>query len=280
LQASGPKFTLNCGGKLIYLDKPCTMGIINTTPDSFYSSSRVASVDQSLALADKHVKEGALFLDIGAQSTGPGSKMVGPDEEWKRMHEPLKELLQAFPNALLSIDTFYSSVARKAVELGAHLINDVSAGEVDPELPLFMADCKLPYVIMHKSGDFETMQNNPQYQNAVVDDISWFIEKVRALNNLGLSNLIIDPGFGFGFGKSLEHNYALLRNLNSFRVFNMPLLVGISRKTMIKVAANVDSENALNATTAAHILALQGGAKILRVHDVKEAEQAISIYLA
>lgn len=254
------------------------MGIINATPDSFYSLSRVEGIDSSLALAQKHINEGATFIDLGGQSTRPGSKIVGPEEEWKRIGETLHELRNAFPNCLISIDTFYSIVAKRAFDLGAHLINDVSAGEMDAELPKFMAEIGLPYVIMHKLGDFETMQIRPFYEDPVNDILEWFIQKIKCLKELGIYNLVVDPGFGFG--KALAHNYELLNRLDSFKILDKPILAGVSRKSMIRTVAKVESEDALNATTAAHCIALRNGANILRVHDVKEAEQAISICMA
>lgn len=278
MQAFQTKFTLNCAGRLLDLSKPGVMGILNFTPDSFYSGSRISGVDQALETAEKMLNEGAVILDIGAQSTRPGSNQISWFEEKKRLETIVPQLVKAFPQAFFSIDTYNSRVAEFAVNEGFHIVNDVSAFDDDVDMLPFLKSAKVPYIMMHKKGNFETMQKNPQYDKLIIEILDYFKLKVELLNNAGLNDIILDPGFGFG--KNLNHNLELLRSLESFSVLNLPILAGLSRKKMIRDIANVEVEDSLNATVAVNMIALINSAKILRVHDVKAAVQTVKIYNA
>lgn len=268
--------TLNIKGQLLSLDKPLVMGILNTTPDSFYEKSRVST--DLLRRCELMLMEGATILDIGGQSTRPGAIRINASEELSRVIPVIRDIIREFPQSILSIDTFYSDVARAAVEHGAALINDISAGSIDPKMFETVAALHVPYILMHMQGTPETMQLNPRYEDVVGEVTYFFSEKIQELHALGVSDIVLDPGFGFG--KTLEQNYALLRHFAEFRIFNRPLLAGVSRKGMIQKVIGANAENALNGTTAANMIALMHGAKILRVHDVKEAAEAIAVYAA
>lgn len=268
--------TLNCLGRLIDLSSPRIMGILNSTPDSFYAGSRIPGVDEALARAEAMLGEGATFLDIGGYSTRPGAAEVSEEEELRRVAPLVEALVSAFPEALLSIDTFRSRVARTALEAGAALVNDISAGLRDPEMLALVAEKRVPYIMMHMRGTPADMAQLTAYDDLVGEILFYFSERLAAARALGITDLIADPGFGFA--KTRAQNFELLAGLPAFRVLEAPLLVGISRKSMIWKTLGIDPSEALNGTTALHMLALQGGASILRVHDVKEASQCIRLW--
>jgi dihydropteroate synthase len=268
-------FTLNCKGRLLVVDKPLVMGIINTTPDSFYEASRQQGVDAILKQAEKMIREGAFMLDLGGQSTRPGSRVVGADEELKRVIPAIEAIHQHFPETLLSIDTYYSRVAREAVLSGACLINDISAGRLDPEMIATVAALQVPYVLMHMQGTPQTMQQSPHYVNVVQEVLDYFINRINELRNAGINDIIIDPGFGFG--KTIAHNFELLRQLSVFSITGRPVLLGLSRKSTIYKTLGISATEALNGTTVLNTVGLMSGASILRVHDVKEAREAIEL---
>lgn len=252
------------------------MGIINVNNDSFHEGSRANSIDSALHLAEKHINGGASFLDLGASTSKPGASISHPKEEWERLAPVLKSIRVKFPHVFLSIDTYHSEVARLAVSEGADLINDISAGTIDSQMFDTVASLKVPYVMMHMQGTPADMQKNPHYQDVTQEVILEMTSKVKQLFQLGASDIVIDPGFGFG--KTLEHNYTLLNNLQEFVQLRLPVLVGVSRKSMLTRLLNIEAASALNATTALHMLALQNGANILRVHDSKEAFEAIEVF--
>ena len=263
------KKSLNCRGKLLDLSTPAIMGILNITPDSFYDGGQITGIDSALRLAESMLKEGALILDIGGQSTRPGAKSINSTEEWKRIGPSLISINKHFPDSIISIDTFHSDVAKNAVEEGASIINDISAGDYDKGMLPYVLQSQIPYLIMHMKGHPENMQENPQYENVVTEVLNYFINKVSHLKKIGLNDIIIDPGFGFG--KTLENNYSLLKNLSLFQILDCPILAGISRKSMITKTLAITPSDALNGTTALNTIALLNGASILRVHDVAEA---------
>ncbi len=258
------------------LSRPVVMGILNITPDSFYSGSRVASTAGALKQANRLLREGATFLDIGGASSRPGAAEVPEDEELRRVMPVVEELQKHFPEALLSIDTWRGKVAREALDAGVAIVNDISAGRWDEELLPVVARYGCPYILMHTQGRPENMQLAPTYSDVVREVLDFFIGRLGDLRAMGIRDVAVDPGFGFG--KTLEHNYNLLRHLPTLEgVLQLPLLVGVSRKSMVCRVLNVGAEQALNGTTALHVLALLQGARILRVHDVREAVEAIRI---
>ena len=275
MQTLFKKITLNCKGRIVSLEKPTVMGILNITPDSFYDGSRSKSVEEALIKAEKMLIDGATFLDLGAYSTRPGADEISVDEELKRAIPVVEAISKKFPEANISIDTFRAKVAHEAVTAGAHIVNDISSGEDDEEMFSTIAKLKVPYIMMHKKGSPKNMQQHPHYENVVLEVMNYFTEKVDTAKVAGIVDIIIDPGFGFG--KNLEHNYQLLNALNDFQIFGLPVLVGVSRKKMIQKIAGADVQNSLNGTTAANTIALLKGANILRVHDVKEAIECINI---
>lgn len=268
-------FTLNYNGKLLVIDKPIVMGIINATPDSFYPGSRIQHTDDILYKAENMLNDGAVILDVGGQSTRPGSEQVGAEEELKRVIPAIEAITKNFPKALISVDTFYASVLKAAVEAGANIANDVSAGSIDDELLPMVASLKVPYVLMHMKGHPQTMQMNPVYDNVVTEVFDALNIKKQELKQSGINDIIIDPGFGFG--KTIQHNFQLLKGLSFFKEMEAPLLVGVSRKSTVYKTLQVTPEEALNGTTVLHTIALLNGASILRVHDVKEACEAIRL---
>lgn len=268
--------SFNIKGSLLHFDEPKVMGIINVTPDSFYDGGQYNSVDDAQAQAEKHLKEGAAFLDIGGYSSRPGAAEVSVDEELERVIAPIKAIKKAFPNCIISIDTFRAKVAEQAVNAGADIINDISAGEDDDAMFDTVAKLQVPYIMMHKQGKPKTMQENPQYDNVVLEIAKYLSERLAKLTALGVNDVWIDPGFGFG--KTVQHNYQLLAHLDHFHIMDAPILVGLSRKSMINKVIGTKAKDALNGTTALHMLALQKGAHILRVHDVKEARQCIQLW--
>ncbi len=269
------KHTLNCKGKLIDMSKPSVMAILNITPDSFYSKSRMASVEEALERAEKFMEAGAKFIDIGAYSSRPGATDVSETEEIERLVPVVKAINQAFPDAIISADTFRAKVAEESINAGAHIINDIAAGNLDEKMFETVAKLQVPYIMMHMKGTPQHMQNNPNYQNVSKEVFSYFSEKIKTLNQLGVKDVILDPGFGFA--KTLDHNYELLRNMQMLNFFELPLLVGFSRKSMITKALNIKTEDALNGTTVLNTTALLKGANILRVHDVKEAVECVEL---
>lgn len=269
--------TLNFRGQLVSYSQPIVMGILNVTPDSFYDGGRYyAATDAISRRVDQIIAEGAEIIDIGAYSSRPGANDVSADEEWSRLAKGLEIINKRCPEAIISVDTFRADVARKCViEGGVAIVNDISAGTLDEQMFTTVAELGVPYVLMHMQGTPQDMQNQPQYNDVTSEVISFLSSKVLLLRQLGVKDIIIDPGFGFG--KTIEHNYTLLRELNQFKIFNMPILVGISRKSMIYKPLNISPQEALNGTTVLNTLALVGGASILRVHDVKAAVEAIEI---
>ena len=267
--------SINCKGKLISFDQPIVMGIINMTPDSFYAGSRKRELDAVVQTAGKMLEEGATFIDIGGQSTRPGSERVSAAEEGDRVIYAVEAIQHAFPNALISIDSFYSEVVRAAVQAGAAIVNDVSACSIDPELAPTVAYLQVPYVLMHMKGDLKTMQLNPVYDNVVLEVFDDLNKKMAMLIQNGIKDIIIDPGFGFG--KTIAHNLQLLSGLSYFKQLGKPILVGLSRKATIYKSLQITPEEALNGTTVMNTISLLNGAQILRVHDVKAAMEAIHL---
>jgi dihydropteroate synthase len=270
------KTTLNCGGKLLDLSTPRVMGIINTTPDSFYEPSRSQNIDQALRQAEQMLIDGADVLDIGGMSTRPGATLIDPQTEQKRILPLIKSLAEQFSQAIISVDTVYATTAQAAVDAGAGIINDVSAGKFDAQLLPTIAQLRVPYVLMHLQGSPDTMQQNPHYPHGVVPTVVQFLaDKLTYLRQMGIHDVVIDPGFGFG--KTTEHNYQLLKSLSVLQILGQPIMAGISRKGMIWRTLGIDAKQALNGTTVVHTIALLNGATLLRVHDVKEAVEAIKL---
>jgi dihydropteroate synthase len=271
-------FTLNCKGRLLIVDKPLVMGIINATPDSFYTGSRYTGVDAILQQAEQMLNDGADILDIGGQSTRPGSEQVTASDELKRVADGIDAIHQQFPEAIISIDTYYSLVAKEAVAAGASIINDISAGSIDPAMIPVAASLHVPYILMHMKGTPQTMQQEAAYENVTKEVLDFFIKKVDELRKAGIRDIIIDPGFGFG--KTIAHNFELLRHLSVFKMLECPLLLGISRKSTIYKTLGISADEALNGTTVLNTIGLLNGADIIRVHDVKEAKEAIRLVMA
>lgn len=268
--------TLQSRGRLLDISTPVVMGILNATPDSFYNQGRDSDTDSILRNAERMLGEGATILDVGGASTKPGSTIIDPEEELKRVIPAIEALHERFPEAWLSVDTYHSTVATAAVSAGASIINDVSSGSIDGNMIATVAQLQVPYIAMHMQGIPATMQQNPQYNNVTLDILNYLRGIIDQCEAAGIKDIIIDPGFGFG--KTLEHNYELLRNMHTLRILGKPLLAGISRKGMIWKALGTTPEEALNGTTALHMIALQQGANILRAHDVKEAMETIKLH--
>jgi dihydropteroate synthase len=271
-------FTLNCKGRLLVVDKPLVMGIINITPDSFFEGSRFNDIDKILVQAEKMLSDGAGIIDVGGQSTRPGSELISADEEIKRIIPAIKKITEKFPGSFISVDTFYSKVAVAAVDAGATIINDISAGSLDADMIKTVAKLKVPYILMHMKATPQTMLQNAVYKNVITDVLDFFIAKTYELKQAGIPDIIIDPGFGFA--KTIEHNFELLKNLSVFKMINKPILVGISRKSTIYKTLGTTVEEALNGTTVLNTVGLMNGASILRVHDVKEAKEAVTLFTA
>ncbi|MBN8672446.1 MAG: dihydropteroate synthase [Chitinophagales bacterium] len=267
--------TLQSRGRLLDISTPVVMGILNATPDSFYNQGRDSDTDSILRNAERMLGEGATILDVGGASTKPGSAIIAPDEELKRVIPAIEALHKRFPEVWLSVDTYHSTVATAAVNAGASIINDVSSGSIDGNMIATVAQLQVPYIAMHMQGTPATMQQNPQYNNVTLDILNYLRGIIDQCEVAGIKDIIIDPGFGFG--KTLEHNYELLRNMHTLRILGKPVLAGISRKGMIWKALGTTPEEALNGTTALHMVALQQGANILRAHDVKEAMEVITL---
>jgi len=267
---------INCKGHLIDLDRPRVMGILNLTPDSFYDGGKYKSASEILAQVEKMLKEGATFIDIGAYSSRPGAIHISQEEELSRLLPVLQLMIQEFPDALVSVDTFRSHVASEAIQSGACMINDISGGSLDEDMFSTIAKYQVPYVLMHMVGTPQNMQQNVHYENLVKDIIFYFSQKVFELRKLGVNDIILDPGFGFS--KTLDQNFELLQKLELFSGMDLPVLVGLSRKSMLYKLFDLNANSALNATTSANTIALMKGAGILRVHDVKEAMETITIF--
>lgn len=270
---------INVNGQLMDLSQPRVMGILNITPDSFYADSRKQTEKDIIARIHQILDEGGGFIDIGAYSSRPDASDVSPKEEMERLKYGLEILRNECPEAVVSVDTFRADVAKMCVEeYGVALINDIAAGQMDPEMFSTIAQLKVPYIMMHMQGTPQNMQKNPHYDNPVKEIILYFAEKIEKLRASGVKDLIIDPGFGFG--KTLAHNYEILDKLEELQMFQLPILIGVSRKSMVYKLLGGGPEDALNGTTALHAIALMKGARILRVHDVKAATETVRIFQA
>lgn len=257
------------------LDTPVVMGIINITPDSFYEGHLDKNITTILQMAGKMLADGAAILDVGGQSTKPGSNPITADEELKRVLPVIDAIKKNYPEAIVSIDTYYSKVAQEAINAGASIVNDVSAGEMDNKMLATVAALQVPFIAMHIKGTPETMQNNPLYEDVVKEVLDFFIKKIDECKKAGIKDVVIDPGFGFG--KTIQHNFQLLKNLAAFKMLDKPILAGLSRKGTIYKTLNITAAEALNGTTCLNTIALLNGANIVRVHDVKEATETIKL---
>lgn len=274
-------YALNCHGRLFSLDRPQVMGILNLTPDSFYADSRKQSEAEIIERVQTILAQGGTMIDVGAYSSRPGAEDVPPDEEMARLRRGLSLLRREAPDAVVSVDTFRADVARMCVEeYGVDIINDISGGEMDHRMFQTVARLGVPYILMHMQGTPSTMQQAPAYDNLLGEMALYFSRRIDRLHSLGVSDIILDPGFGLGFGKTLAHNYHLMAHLSDFAAFDLPLLVGVSRKTMIYRLLDLTPSESLNGTTALHMASLLAGAHILRVHDVAEAVQTVKIHQA
>ena len=268
-------YSLNCKGTLIDLSTPRVMGIINVTPDSFYDGGKTTQIDEILRQAERMLNEGATFLDLGGYSSRPGADDVAEAEELHRLVPAVEALTAAFPDSLISVDTFRSKIAKAAIEAGACMVNDISGGQLDAEMMRTVAQLQVPYIAMHMRGTPQTMTQFTQYDQVTRDVIRYFSEKITEANTCGINDLIADPGFGFS--KTRSHNFTMLNELEMFRKLDVPFLVGISRKSFIYKTLGKTASEALNGTTAMHSIALLKGASILRVHDVKEAVECVAL---
>ena len=268
-------FTFNCKGRLLVIDKPIVMGIINVTPDSFYEGSRADSATAVLQKAEKMLAEGASILDIGGQSTRPGSQDIGIEEEMKRVVPAIEAVAQKFPDSYIAVDTYHAEVAIAAVNAGAVIVNDISSGTLDSKMIATVAALQVPYIAMHIKGTPATMQQHTVYDDMLLDILEFFIQKTNECSNAGIKDVIIDPGFGFA--KNVEQNFTLLKNIGLFKILQRPILAGLSRKATIYKTLDITAEESLNGTTVLNTIALQNGANILRVHDVKEAMETIKL---
>lgn len=268
--------TIKSKGRILDLSSPVVMGILNATPNSFYNKGRESDLDSLLRNAEKMLADGAAILDIGGASTKPGEELIAADEELKRVVPVIEAVHNRFPEAWISVDTYNASVAREAVNAGASIVNDISAGIFDGTMIPTVAALKVPYIVMHIQGTPETMQQHPEYEDVVRVVREYLVDICNKCSRAGIKDVIIDPGFGFG--KTVEHNFSLLRELHSFRMLGRPVLAGLSRKSMIWKTVGSDADHALNGTTALNMIALTQGAGILRVHDVKEAVETIKLF--
>jgi dihydropteroate synthase len=269
--------TLNCNGQLVDLMEPIIMGILNITPDSFYKGSRFTTEKTILNEAEKMLTEGATILDVGGMSSRPGADIISEEEESDRVIPAIRALVKAFPKAIISIDTFRSNIAKAAVTEGVSMINDISAGNMDTRMFETVAELQnIPYILMHMKGTPDTMQKHAVYEDITLEILDFFIEKVGQLRGLLVKDIIIDPGFGFG--KTIDHNFELLKKMHVFKILEVPILAGLSRKSMIWKTLKITPDEALNGTSVCNFVALQQGAQILRVHDVKEAKQTIQLW--
>lgn len=270
------KSTLTFRGKIVSLETPIVMGIINVTPDSFYSGSQFMMRMRIRNRAKQIIQQGGSIIDVGACSTRPGAALISEEEELKRLNKAIAVIRKNFPEAIVSVDTFRASVAKRMVEdFGVNMINDISAGDMDKGMFETVAKLNVPYIAMHMQGTPQDMQLSPRYENVVKELFTFFADKAEKLSKIGVKDILIDPGFGFG--KTLEHNFTILNNLDAFRILNLPIVVGLSRKSMIYKPLAINPETALNGTTALNSIALLKGAKVLRVHDVQEAVETIML---
>jgi dihydropteroate synthase len=268
--------TINCRGRILDLSSPKVMGIINITDDSFYSGSKLKDINAILRKAEEMFTDGASIIDIGGMSSRPGSEPISEEEELNRVIPCLQQLNAKFPEGIFSIDTYRSRVAYESYQAGAAIINDISAGRMDDKMYQTVADLGAPYVLMHMQGTPTNMQLNPEYEDVALEVLDFFIAEIGKLRSLGIKDIIIDPGFGFG--KTLDHNYQLLQRVHVFKLTSLPIMIGISRKSMIYKLLDISPEMALNGTSALNMYALQQGAKLLRVHDVKDAVEVIKLF--
>jgi dihydropteroate synthase len=269
------KNTINVNGKIVSLQEPLVMGILNCTPDSFYDGGKNNTPESSLKLVAQMVEEGVSIIDVGGYSSRPNAKEISPEEEIRRVIPIIELINEKFPEIIISIDTFRAEVANKAIESGASIINDISAGNLDKEMFETVANLQVPYIMMHMRGTPQNMQQNTDYKNITEEIIAYFSTKINTLRKMGVNDIIIDPGFGFA--KTLDQNYELLQKLSYFNVLELPILAGISRKSMIYKLLDTTSENSLNGTAVLNTIALMKGASILRVHDVKQAIETIKL---
>lgn len=269
------KSTVNIQGKLVDLALPSVMGVLNITPDSFFKGSRIDSIDDALLRVENFLNQGAQFIDLGAYSSRPGAANISVEEEMQRIIPFVEAIHQRFPEAIISIDTFRASVAKNAIHAGAHMINDISAGSLDTEMFETIAALNVPYIIMHMKGTPQNMQELAEYKNVSIEVSNYFSDKIAALRALGVKDVILDPGFGFS--KTIDHNYEMLQHLEDLQIFGLPILVGVSRKGMIHKFLQTSPAEALNGTTVLNTIALMKGANILRVHDVKEAVECVNL---
>ena len=270
--------SLNCGGKILDLSIPRIMGIINVTPDSFYDGGKYIEPQIAVDKAGELLEQGADILDIGAESSRPGANRVDPGEEEQRLIPVIEQVRKSYPDAIISLDTTRSSLAYRMIDkYQVNIVNDISGFEDDAEMIDIISKMQVPYIVMHMKGTPNNMQLSPQYHNVLDEIIAFFSEKINILKKKGVNDIIIDPGFGFG--KSLDHNYQLLANIHDFQLFELPILAGVSRKSMVSKLLNSSAKNSLNGTTALHMILLSKGVNILRVHDVNEAREAIKIFL-
>lgn len=271
------EFSINCKGNLVDLKTPLVMGILNMTPDSFFDGGKYNNIDAALFQIEKMLLEGADFIDIGGQTTKPGAKDIGEEEELKRILPIVEKAVEKFPAIILSIDTFHTKVAKACIQAGASMVNDISGGDFDKKMFKTVGELECPYILMHIQGKPENMQKKPIYNHVTLDILKNLSKKVASLKNEGAKDIIIDPGFGFG--KTKAHNFQLLKDLKMFKdVLQLPILAGLSRKSMIWKTLDIEPENALNGTSALNTIALMNGAKILRVHDVKAAKECITLF--
>nr|WP_298991760.1 dihydropteroate synthase [uncultured Polaribacter sp.] len=267
--------TINCKGTLVDLSSPKVMGILNITPDSFYDGGKYKNESEILHQTEKMLTEGATFIDVGAYSSRPGAAHISEDEELNRILPVIDLLIKEFPEILISVDTFRAKIASETIQRGASIINDISGGNIDEKMFSTISKFNVPYIVMHMLGTPQNMQKNPVYKNITQEVISFFAEKIFQLHQLKVNDIIIDVGFGFG--KTIAHNFELLQNLSLFKSLDAPILAGVSRKSMLYKTLDTSAKEALNATTSANTIALLNGANILRVHDVKEAVEAVKI---
>lgn len=268
--------TLNCKGRLLSLERPVVMGILNTTPDSFYDGGRHQNLDTALRQTEQMLSEGATIIDVGGMSSRPGAEQITIQEELHRVLPVTQAIARRFPEAFISIDTVHAETAREAVAAGACMVNDISAGRLTEGMYETVAELEVPYILMHMQGRPETMQQQPQYEDVVREVLDFMIAEAGRLRAAGVKDILLDPGFGFG--KTIAHNFQLLQNLHVMSILPYPVLAGISRKSMICRSLGIPPEEALNGTTALHVVALQQGARVLRVHDVAEAVQVIRLW--
>jgi dihydropteroate synthase len=267
--------TINCKGTLVDLSSPKVMGILNITPDSFFDGGKYKNEGDILSQVEKMLLHGATFIDVGAYSSRPGAKHISEEEELNRILPVINLLVKNFPEIIISVDTFRSRVAQETINAGAAIINDISGGKMDKNMFSTAANLQVPYILMHMLGTPQNMQKNPVYNDITKEIISFFAAQIDKLHQLKLNDIIIDVGFGFG--KTIDHNFEILKNLSLFKSLDAPILAGISRKSMLYKTLNISAQEALNATTSANTIALLNGANILRVHDVREAIEAVKI---